>query len=113
MEFRDMVHLANEVRDAYEAVNQRNGFKPWGISDYAQGFVGDVGDLQKMVMAKAGVRSFDDINRAGFPDVDAALAHELADCLWSVMVLAAKLGVDLETVFLSSMDALKERISRM
>lgn len=41
------------------------------------GFLGDVGDLAKLVQGKAGVRPR--------PDLDEALAHELADCLWSVL----------------------------
>jgi hypothetical protein len=32
-------------------------------------------------------------------DLDQALAHELADCLWSVMSLADTYGVDLEAAF--------------
>ena len=43
------------------------------------------------MQGKAGVRP-----RA---DLDEALAHELADCLWSVMSLADAYGVDLEAAF--------------
>ena len=43
-------------------------------------FLGDVGDLAKLVQGKAGVR-----DRV---DLDATLAHELADCLWSIFTLA-------------------------
>ena len=67
-----------------------------------EGFVGDVGDLMKLVMAKEGVREI--------PDVDQKLAHELSDCLWSVLVLANKYNVDLETSFLQTMDELEKRI---
>ena len=40
------------------------------------GFVGDVGDLAKQVMAREGVRHL--------PGRKDTLAHELTDCLWSV-----------------------------
>ena len=62
--------------------------------------LGDVGDLMKLVQAAAGVRAI--------PDARARLAHELADCLWSVMVLADLHGIDLEQAFLETMDALEE-----
>jgi hypothetical protein len=38
------------------------------------GFVGDVGDLAKLVRSASGVRATD-------ADASAALAHEVADCL--------------------------------
>ena len=50
------------------------------------GFLGDVGDLAKLVQGKEGVRPRDDL--------DEAFAHELADCLWCVMTLADSYGVD-------------------
>ena len=44
------------------------------------------------------------------PDVKAKLAHELADCLWSVMTLARLYEVDLEASFLGTMDELEARL---
>jgi len=67
------------------------------------GFLGDVGDLAKLVQGKAGVRP-----REG---LDEALAHELADCLWSVMSLADTYGVDLEAAFDRTMDELSAHLA--
>lgn len=50
-----------------------------------------MGDLAKLVQGKAGVRSTDDL--------DAKLAHELADCLWAVLTLADLYAVNLEAAF--------------
>ena len=44
-------------------------------------------------------------------DVDAKLTHELADCLWSVLVLADKYKIDLASEFMSTMDDLEKRIA--
>lgn len=66
------------------------------------GFVGDVGDLSKIIMAKHGLRDMEDI--------DTKLAHELSDCLWSVLVLADRYGIDLENQFMKTMDELDTRI---
>lgn len=62
------------------------------------GFVGDVGDLAKLVQGKAGVRPT--------PDLDEKLAHELADCLWCVLTLADEYGIDLESAFVRTMATL-------
>ena len=70
-----------------------------------QGFVGDVGDLMKLVMAKDGLRSVD--------DVDKRIAHELADCLWSVLVLARLYDVDLQTEFLRMVEEVSTKLETL
>jgi NTP pyrophosphatase (non-canonical NTP hydrolase) len=57
----------------------------------------------KLIQAKEGIRV------AG--NIDEALAHELSDCLWSVIVLADKYGVDLESSFNRTMNELDERLA--
>lgn len=54
-------------------------------------------------MAKDGLRHID--------NVDEKLAHELADCLWSVLVIADKYNVDIKEAFLKTMDELEGRIA--
>lgn len=93
---------ARRVRELYAALETRRGGRPWTRAELAQGFVGDVGDLMKLLMAKDGRRTA--------KNLDAALAHELADCLWSVLVLADASGVDLEAAFLRTMDELEQRL---
>jgi len=66
------------------------------------GFVGDVGDLAKLVMAAEGARS--DVGGR------AELEHELADCLWAVLVLAARYDVDLTAAYTRTMDELETRL---
>ena len=58
--------------------------------EIALGFVGDAGDLAKLVIAENG--------KCNIANSREKLEHELADCLWSVIVLAHIHGVDLENV---------------
>ena len=44
------------------------------------------------------------------PDADQKLAHELADCLWSVLVLSELSSVDLERAFFQTMDELEQSL---
>jgi NTP pyrophosphatase (non-canonical NTP hydrolase) len=53
-------------------------------------------------MAKHGLRAMD--------DVDNKLAHELSDCLWSVMVLSSKYDINLSDEFMKTMDELDKKI---
>lgn len=102
MDFKEIQSRAVQVRKIYEALEEKKHGKKWTREQIAQGFVGDVGDLLKLVLAKSGVRDIE--------DVDQKLAHELSDCLWSVIVLSREYGVDLENVFLETMSQLEERI---
>ena len=103
MNFEDMAKRAAEVRQKYDELNARRGVV-WNEQNLMSGFVGDVGDLSKIIMAKHGLRAMD--------DVDTKLAHELSDCLWSVLVLAEKYQIDLADEFLKTMDGLDARIAR-
>jgi NTP pyrophosphatase (non-canonical NTP hydrolase) len=91
------------VRKLYERLETRRHGRAWSREEVALGFMGDVGDLMKLVQAKEGVRNI--------ADADAKLAHELADCLWSVMILAKLYEVDLQAAFLSTMDELEARVT--
>lgn len=103
MELKDLVKRAKEVQSLYRKFNERSGHKGWDASAYTQGFVGDVGGLMKLVMAKSNLRDVENI--------DKKLAHELSDCLWSIVVISSELGIDLEKEFLATMDELENRFN--
>ena len=64
-------------------------------------FVGDIGDLSKIIMAKHGLREM--------ADVDKKLGHELSGCLWCILVLASKYKIDSASEFMKTMGQLDER----
>src|SRR4051812_47656879 len=103
MELQSLIQRALEIRRQYAEQERATYGRAWTTEEIALGFVGDVGDLMKLVVACAGVREI--------PDAKARLAHELADCLWSVLVLADGYGIDLEQEFLRTMNELEERIA--
>ena len=76
---------------------------PWGLREYAEGMIGDAGDLMKLVMAKEGLREK--------PNVDAAIEHEVNDLQWSVLMLYRAIGKDPVESFMAAMDELEARIS--
>ena len=104
MQLAELSRRALQIRSRYAALESAHGGRPWSRSELAQGFAGDVGALMKLVMAKDG-------RRAGPPDLDARLAHELADCLWSVLVLADACGIDLGRAFLATMNELEAKLA--
>lgn len=103
MDLNQIAAIAIKVREKYHQLEKKNGHV-WSNQEIMEGFVGDVGDLMKLVMAKEGARQID--------DVDEKLAHELCDCLWCVLVLAHKYNINLETEFVSKMTELDNRITQ-
>jgi NTP pyrophosphatase (non-canonical NTP hydrolase) len=99
MDFHLMIERAMEIRQLFSQYETQTFGRPWTREEVALGFVGDVGDLVKLVMAANGVRNI--------PDVNEKLAHELSDCLWSVMVLAKLHDIDIEQAFNSTMNNLE------
>lgn len=102
MEFKDIQKRSNEILALFEKLEEQNGTK-WQRGDLVRGFVADVGDLSKLTMAEDGLRSVENSKEK--------LEHELADCLWSVIVIAEKYNVDLETAFTKTMDELEEKLT--
>jgi NTP pyrophosphatase (non-canonical NTP hydrolase) len=104
MDLDELRQQALAVARLYDGYNTAAGRQPWGTGDYALGFVGDVGDLAKLVMAAEGRR--DDVG-----GTREQVGHELADCLWSVLVLADRYGIDLEKAFVAITGELTEHLA--
>jgi len=104
MKFRDLEKAALRLNELYEQLELKKYGRVWTTEELALGFVGDVGDLAKLIQANAGVRQIE--------DCEAKLGHELADCLWSIIVLANKCGIDLEAEYSKNTSELIEHVSR-
>jgi NTP pyrophosphatase (non-canonical NTP hydrolase) len=101
-EFSELAKQAIRIRQLYAESEKTRYGRPWTREEIMLGFVGDVGDLSKLIQANEGVRNIDDAKDK--------LGHELSDCLWSIMVLADLYDVDLEAEFLHTMDELEQSI---
>lgn len=94
---------ALEIRSLFDRRNLHQTGQRWTRQDLLLGFVGDVGDLAKLGIAHEG--------RRDIPDFQAKTAHELADCLWSLLVLADEYGVDLTQSFVDLCDNLQATLT--
>jgi len=102
MEFQTLINRALEIRKQYEIKEEQLYSSAWTNEEIALGFVGDVGDMVKLIVAENGKRNI--------PDSRTKLEHELADCLWSIIVLAKSHNIDLESAFAKTMDELENRL---
>ncbi|MFE5568753.1 hypothetical protein ACFQ68_27475 [Amycolatopsis japonica] len=103
MDLDSALKISREVEAEYVQINESKGRAAWGVSEYMQGLVGDIGDLAKLVMAKQGFRDVE--------NVDEKLRHELADCLWSLLIISEKLDIDLAETYAFEMKALLAKLS--
>jgi NTP pyrophosphatase (non-canonical NTP hydrolase) len=102
MEFKALIQRALTIRGRFAGYEVRTYGREWTTEELALGLMKDVGDLAMLIQASEGVRQV--------TDLDKALGHELSDCLWSVIALADRLGIDLETAFTQTMDELDQRL---
>lgn len=105
MDLRSAVEEAVRIRRRVEDFERREYGRAWALSDLVNGLTTDVGDLARLVAAKQGLRRAPE-------DLDAALAHEVADCLWAVFVIADAVGVDVPTAFAHGMTGLEDWLDR-
>jgi NTP pyrophosphatase (non-canonical NTP hydrolase) len=104
MKYSELEESALKLNELYEKLEIKLYGRAWTTEELTLGFVGDVGDLAKLIQANAGIRNIDDCK--------SKLGHELADCLWSVIVLANKCGIDLEAEFSKNVGGLMEHVSK-
>ncbi len=102
MEFQEIIDRAMDIRRLYEQKEKQLYGSAWTSEEIALGFVGDVGDLTTLIVAENGRRNI--LNNRE------KLEHELADCLWSVIVLSNLHGVDIENSFMDTMDELEKHL---
>ena len=102
MNLEDLQSIALKVKESYAQLKQKNNDPQWTSMDYTASFVGDVGDLIKLVMAKNNLRYIEDL--------DHKLEHELSDCLWSILIIAKEFNIDLEKVFVNNIEQLNNKL---
>ncbi|THV29974.1 MazG nucleotide pyrophosphohydrolase domain-containing protein [Glycomyces paridis] len=100
MELEALRQQALELADRFDRLNAAQGQQPWGPKDLMLGLSGDVGDLAKAIQVAENARTLP----------GTSIEHELADCLWSLLVLADRYGIDLEQAFTTLVDGMGERV---
>ena len=84
--YKQLVETSIKTRKLFERFEKKSIGKTWGTEELLIGLMTDIGDLSRLVLAKEGFRTVSG---------DIALRHELADCFWSIIVLAERYNIDL------------------
>jgi len=108
MEFQRIIKRALEIRKKYSDLEKKKYGKEWDNEQVMKGFLKDVEDLKKLVAEEEKKKSsFRDVMR-----VDSKLSHEMADCLWSILVLAERYGINMEKSFFETMEEIENKIDK-
>jgi NTP pyrophosphatase (non-canonical NTP hydrolase) len=102
MELQKLINRAMDLRGQYEKKEIELYGTPATDEDLAQGFLGDVNNLIKLILAERGKRTIAHSKEK--------LESQLAHCLWSVIVLAKMHNIDLEQSFMETMDRLENHL---
>ena len=100
---RELTDEALSLRQSFAQTEASTPVGRWTRGEIFRGFVADVGALAKLTMAADGVRIV--------PEFREKLGHELADCLWSVLVLSHEYDVELEAEFTKMVASEKARLA--
>ena len=103
-DFSNAVERSIQIRKLYHELEEWNHGGPWTKQEDMIGFVYDVGELGRLVMAAEG--------RWVHPgDLPKDLGDKMAECLWWLSVLSDRLGVDLNAALSSKMTELESGLS--
>jgi hypothetical protein len=72
MKYEELERAALKLNELYEKLEIKLYGRTWTTEELALGFVGDIGDLAKLIQANAGIRNID--------DCESKLGNELSDC---------------------------------
>jgi NTP pyrophosphatase (non-canonical NTP hydrolase) len=106
MDIEEMSTRAMQIRRRFEQFEARSYGQTWSSDDLVLGFVKDVGDLAAAVQQVEGRRP------SGAADPHDALRHEIADCIWALLVIANRFDVDPVAAFSETMDELDKWLDR-
>lgn len=97
-DIKDLQKKALEINRRYAEQSKSKGEAPWTVEKLARGYAEDVRELIELLEGKGAPQN--------------KLSHELGDCLWSVLVISYKLGIDIEQSFWRTMTELDDRLNK-
>lgn len=102
-DIKQLTEEAMKLRKKYEQLETETYGRPWSNVELMSAFSADIGQLSKLIMIKEGLRKDSNFSNE-------KLSHELADCLWCILVLASKYNIDLEKSLTNMSEEMNNRL---
>jgi NTP pyrophosphatase (non-canonical NTP hydrolase) len=107
MDFTTATARARHIRELYKQLEERLHGSAWTPQELMLGYLYDIGELGRLVMAAE-----DRWLHEGDLPLELELEGKLSECLWWVLVLADRLGVDLTKAFTTKMNDLDVQLTK-
>ena len=104
-DFSAATERAMQVRRLYQQLEERNHKNAWTTEEDMLAFTTDIGVLGRLVMAAEG-------RWVHNGDTQTELRSKLAECLWWILVLSSRLGVDITEAFSSFIGGLENDLTK-
>ena len=105
MTLKELNERTRKIKQGYESLRKSRGENVWLTSDYAQGLVGDVGDLMKLVSERR--------RKGGSKKLDRAIAKELSDCFYMIVAMSQELNIDLVKEYEINLEFLEQQLKEL
>jgi NTP pyrophosphatase (non-canonical NTP hydrolase) len=105
IDFTAATARALHIRELYKQLEERLHGSAWTPQEMMLGYLYDIGELGRMVMAGE-----DRWLHEG--DLPRELQDKLSECLWWVLVLADRLGVDITKAFITKMNDVDVQLTK-
>lgn len=88
MDMKQLVALSQEIRDRYHALERSHHGSEWSIEEDALAFLTDAALVGRLVMSQQG--------RWPAANTEEQLKHKLGECIWWLVILSERMGIDIE-----------------
>lgn len=105
LNFDEVILRSQEIRKLYHELELKHHGSKWTVEEDALAFLTDAGLVGRLAMSQQGRWP------AGF-NQDAELSHKLGESIWWLIILAGRMGVDINTAldgFLSKTENLLQK----
>ncbi len=96
---KDLIGQTIAIKKKYRKIEP----KRWEVGQDFMGLVKDIGDLSALIMQHQGFRELQ-------PELKDRIGHELSDVVWSAIVLADDLDIDIEQSYIKTLEEIERRI---
>jgi NTP pyrophosphatase (non-canonical NTP hydrolase) len=104
IDFTAAADRARHIRNLYKQLEERMHGSSWTPQEIMLGYQYDTGELGRLIMAAEGRWLHEG-------DVPKEMADKLAECLWWVLVLSDRMGVDMTKAFSAKMNELDMQLT--
>lgn len=101
-----MVGRSMAIREKYHQLERKHHGSPWSVEEDALAFLSDAGLVARLTMAQQGRWTKSD------SDVPAELAHKLSENMWWLIVLAERMGIDMEQSMAEFLQSMEQKLNK-